>query len=121
MYWEREMLLLNVYTKGKYHVVNIKQDVQSDTDISDLSSIIRWLLDRSTRLIAIHFTQGSFLDTHAVSHFIDCMEMVLGEGGKLAVIGPNNYIRNFIAAIDFDRTIHIFDDEEELTIEQAVA
>ncbi len=111
---------MDVYPKGKYQVVNIRQDIRHDTDISDLNSVIRWLLEKHSRFIAVRFTPESFLYTHAVSRFIDCLQMITGEGGKLAVINPNNYIRNFITAIDFENKITVFSDEDELTIEPAV-
>ncbi len=115
------MLLLKVYPKGKYQVVSIKEDVRLDTDISELNSIIRWLLERKTLNFAIRFTPTSFLGTRAVSHFITCLEMIVEKGGRLAVINPNKYIRNFVSAIDFDHDIKMFANEEELTFETAVA
>lgn len=115
------MLQLNVYEKGKYQVVRINQDVGRETDITELNSVVGWLLDRGKRSIAVHFTPESFLSTSAVSLFAECMDMVFQAKGKLAIINPGRSLSEFMAGVSFDHTTSIYASENELVSEEVAA
>ena len=108
------MLPFSIYRKGRYRLIKIDEDVAENTELSDLTVIVKGMLDQGKRTIAVRFTPRSFFGTKAVHDFVDCLEMVTEKQGKLAVVSPNKYIHNFLDAIDFDHVVEVCDDEEEL-------
>lgn len=115
------MLQLNVHGKGKYQVVRINQDIERETDISELNAVVNWLLERGKRYIAIHFKPKSLFETHSVSLFAECMEMVFKARGKLAIINPDRHLSDYIEAVDFDHSTKIYASENELVPEEIPA
>ena len=108
------MLPFSIYRKGRYRLIKIDEDVEENTELSELTVIVKGMLDQGKRTIAVRFTPRSFFGTKAVHDFVDCLEMVTEKQGKLAVVSPNKYIHNFLDAIDFDHVVEVFNDEEDL-------
>lgn len=115
------MLRLDLYKRGKHQIIKVGEDIKTHTDISELNSVIKWLLYRGKNAIAIQFTPDSFLGAKAVSLFVDCLEMIVEERGQLTIINPNTYMHDFLEAIDFDHVIRMCNTEDELVYESAVA
>ncbi len=115
------MLQLNVHGKGKYQVVRINQTIDRETDVSELNSVINWLLERGKRSIAIHFTPKSLFGPNSISLFTECMERVFQARGKLAVINPGGYLSDYINTVDFDHSTEIYASEKELVPERVPA
>ena len=111
------MLPFSVYEKGRYRVIKIDEDVEEDTGLSELNVIIKGMLDQGKRTLAIRFTPRSYFGTKAVHDFVDCLEMITENSGRLAVVSRNRYIHNFVDAIDFDHVVKVCDNEEELVYE----
>ena len=108
------MLPFSIYRKGRYRLIKIDEDVAENTELSELTFIVKGMLDQGKRTIAVRFTPRSFFGTKAVHDFVDCLEMVTEKQGKLAVVNPNKYIHNFLDAIDFDHVVDVCDNEEDL-------
>ena len=111
------MLPFSIYRRGKYRVIKIDEDVEESTELSELNTIIKGMLDQGKRTLAIRFTPRSYFGTKAVHDFVDCLEMITEKQGSLAVIKPNKYIHDFLSAIDFDHVVRVCDSEEELVSE----
>ena len=108
------MLPFSIYRRGKYRVIKIDEDVEENTELSELNIIVKSMLDQGKRTIAVRFTPQSFFGTKAVHDFVDCLEMITEKQGRLAVVNPNRYIHNFLDAIDFDHVVRVCNSEEDL-------
>ena len=99
------MLPFSIYRKGRYRVIKIDEDVEEDTELSELNVIVKGMLDQGKRTLAIRFTPRSYFGAKAVHDFVDCLEMITENRGRLAVICQNRYIHDFVGAIDFDHVV----------------
>lgn len=108
------MMPLSIYRRGKYRLIKIDEDVAENTELSELTVIVKSMLDQGKRTIAVRFTPRSFFGTKAVHDFVDCLQMITEKQGRLAVVSPNRYIHNFLDAIDFDHVVDVCNNEEDL-------
>jgi anti-anti-sigma factor len=105
---------IDIYTKGKYRVLRLKEDVGLNTDLKELKSCIEGQLSQGKTCIALAFTQQSYLYTKSIAVLISCSEIIKDAGGHLAVIEANRDILDILSVIDFDKMISLYKTEEEL-------
>ncbi len=104
----------DIYQKGTYHVIKIKEILNLTSEIDALEGIVRDLVEKEKYSIAIHFTDDSYLCSRSGATLIRCWELLKEHEGTLALLNVNQDIRDFLAIIDLDSLIRIFNSEEEL-------
>jgi hypothetical protein len=105
---------IDIYKKGKYQVLRLKEDVGLNTDLVELKSVIEQQLAQGITYIAIAFTQQSYLYTKSIAVLISCSEIIKDASGHLAIIEANKDILDILSVIDFDKMISMFATEAEL-------
>jgi anti-anti-sigma regulatory factor len=105
---------IDIYKKGKYQVLRLKEDVGLNTDLGELKSAIEYQLSHCATSIALAFTQQSYLYTKSIAVLISCSEIIKDAGGHLAIIEANRDIMDILSVIDFDKMISMYSTEAEL-------
>lgn len=107
-------MLNKTYSKGNYQVIKINEALHLTSDISELENIVNEFLGENITNIAIHFFDGSYLSSRSGAILICCWELIKKHNGILALVNVNKDIRDFLAIIDLDSLIKIYDSEDEL-------
>jgi anti-anti-sigma regulatory factor len=105
---------MEIYKKGTYTVLRIKEDVGLHTDLGVLKSVIEKQVAKGEQNIAVAFTQQSYLYTKSIAVLISCSEIIKDANGHLAILEANNDILDIMAVIDFDKMIILYKSEEDL-------
>ncbi len=105
---------IEIYKKGNYQVLRLKEDVGLSTDLEELRTVIEHQIAQGNSRIAIVFTQQSYLYTRSIAVLISCSEIIKDAGGHLAIIEPNSDITDILSVIDFDKMIGMYASEADL-------
>jgi anti-anti-sigma factor len=105
---------IDIYKKGKYQILRVKEDVGLNTELSELKSVIEKQLAGGNLFIALAFTQQSYLYTKSIAVLISCSELIKDAGGHLAIIEANRDILDILSVIDFDKMISLHASEADL-------
>jgi hypothetical protein len=100
--------------KGRCVIVRILEDVNLNTDLNSLLTVVERSIVAGNKHIAFSFGEGSFLYTRHIATLVKCFEKLRDSGGTLAVIHPNRDIIDILALIDPEQMIIKADSEEEL-------
>ncbi len=105
---------IEIYRKGIFQVLRLKEDIGLNTDMYDLKAVIEAQISQNICHIAIAFTQDSYLYTKSIAVLISCSELIKDVGGSLAIIEANRDIIDILSVIDFDKLIKMYKNEEDL-------
>jgi anti-anti-sigma factor len=105
---------IDIYKKGNYQLLRLKEDVGLNTDLSELKAVIEQQLSQGVSNIAVAFTQQSYLYTKSIAVLISCSEIIKDAGGHLAIIEANKDILDILSVIDFDKVIKMYESEADL-------
>jgi len=105
---------IEVYEKGKYQLLRLKDDVGLNTDLGELKIAIEAQLSKGVSNIAIAFTQKSYLYTKSIAVLISCSELIKDAGGHLAILEANRDILDILSVIDFDKMIVLYNSEADM-------
>ena len=109
-------MVYEIYKRGSYQVIAINEVLCLTSDLTELEDIVNDFLGKGLLNIAIRFTDGSYLHSATGSILLHCWENIKDKKGNLALINVNKDIRDFLAIIDFDSLIGIYDTDEELAL-----
>jgi hypothetical protein len=107
-------MIIDVYKKGNYQVLRIKDDVGLNTDLGELKSAIETQLSQGVSNIALAFTPQSYLYTKSIAVLISCSELIKDAGGHLAILEANRDILDILSVIDFDKMIVLYNSEADM-------
>jgi hypothetical protein len=100
--------------KGPYELIRILDDLNLNSDLSRLQSIVERNIAQGRSRIALSFTQNSFLYTHHIAVLIKCLELIKDAAGEMAVVQPNADILDVLSLIDPDGLIKRLASDEDL-------
>lgn len=103
-----------VYTKGRFHVIMVDEELHLSSDIVWLREHVEAVISKGQRDFAIGFTPGSYLCSRSGAALVACWEMTKDCGGEFVIISPNRDIVDFLAIIDMAGRIKIVKSEDEL-------
>ena len=107
-------MLYEFYIKGNYQVIRINDVLGLGSDITELDNIVHDFLKKNIDNIAIHFEDGSYLYSGSAATIVRCWDYIKGKNGCLALINVNEDILDFLAIMDLDSVIAIYNSDEEL-------
>jgi hypothetical protein len=109
-----EPVVVEVVQKGRYQLLRISEDVRLNSDISPVYGIVEQLVADGKLHIAFSFTPQSFLYTRHIAVLIKCLELVRDGHGSIAIVRPNEDIREVLSLIDQESMILQVESEETL-------
>lgn len=107
-------MLYETYQKGNYQVITLEEALHMSSDISELESVITEFLKKDIVNIAVHLQEDSYFNSRSGAVFVRCWETIKEHNGVLALVNINRSIRDFLAIIDLESEIPIYNSEDEL-------
>jgi anti-anti-sigma factor len=102
------------YEKNGHMVLKVTEDLGIRSDLSGLRDAVTHYLEKGERNIAVCFTPNSFLSSRAVAVCAQCVGLVHERGGRLAIIRPNEQIRDLLDITDLRSHVAVVESETEL-------
>jgi anti-anti-sigma regulatory factor len=90
--WERDngaTMLINTYTKGKFGVINVLEDLTLHANPSSLKTIVDDFASKGVLHVAFAFTPNTFPSSRLMAVLVNSREALKKQGGTLAIIAPN--------------------------------
>ncbi|MBD3344721.1 MAG: hypothetical protein GF401_06630 [Chitinivibrionales bacterium] len=104
-----------------YQLVRIEEDLNSETDMESLESIIIDSINEGRTKVALSFTPSSFLYGKPLRYLIRFSKEIEKSGGHLAIIEPSKNLRDMLETLDFALLTKVYSTEQELGAAKDVA
>lgn len=98
---------------NEFHVIDVAGKINRLKDSVALKSFITTLLDKNITCIALNLSEVTYLDSGALNVLIYCYNRLSKHGGKLAIIQPNEYVRDVLEVVGLDKLVRIYSTEED--------
>ena len=107
-------MVTEVYCKGTYHIIKIKEILHLKSNIEPLLDIVEDLLKQNKLNIAFCFCPNSYLYSKTGAIIVQCWEKIKDKNGTLALINTNRDIQDFLKVIDIHCLIKLVQSEDDL-------
>jgi anti-sigma B factor antagonist len=99
--------------KGKFVVVDIVGKIDRLKDSIVLKSFINTLIEKERTAIALNLSQVTYLDSGALNVLIYANEALAKKGGHLALIEPNEYVKDVLEVVGLSKVVKIYSSQED--------
>lgn len=99
--------------KKNYHILDIIGKIDRLNDSVKLKTTINSLLDKNIHYIALNLGQVSYLDSGALNVLIYSYNYLTKRSGTLAIISPNEYVRDVMEVVGLNKIVKIYSTEED--------
>jgi len=82
-------MLINTYTKGKFGVIKVLEDLTLHANPSTLKRLVEDFVAKGILNVAFSFTPATFPSSRLMAVLVTSRELLKREGGSLAIIAPN--------------------------------
>jgi anti-anti-sigma factor len=96
-----------------YHIIDIAGKIDRLKDSIVLKSYVNTLLERSLFFVAMNLAKVTYLDSGALNVLIYCHNTLRKKNGSLALIEPNEYVRDVLEVVGLNKLVKIYSTEEE--------
>jgi hypothetical protein len=100
--------------RAGYRILRVKEDLTSDSDLTDLKTAVKLQIDDSVRNIAISFTEKSYFYSRTIAVLVQFLGLIKELEGNLAIIHPDAGKSKMLTLIGLGKLIQTFTDENEL-------
>jgi hypothetical protein len=107
-------MIIEVTHREPYVIFRVKEVLDSNSNFSELQTLIKEYLKKGNRNFAIGFSKNSFFYSKTIATMISCIELIKDQNGVISIIEANQDVLEFISAIDNEGFISIFQTEDEL-------
>jgi anti-anti-sigma factor len=97
----------------QYHIIDIAGKIDRLKDSIVLKSYVNTLLERNLFFVAMNLAKVTYLDSGALNVLIYCHNTLRKKGGSLALIEPNEYVRDVLEVVGLNKLVKIFSTEQE--------
>ncbi len=101
------------------HVIDVVGKINRLKDSIVLKSFINTLLEKNVTDLALNLAKVTYLDSGALNVLIYCHNTLSKKSGTLAIIEPNEYVRDVLEVVGLDKLVKIYPTEEEFTHDKA--
>jgi anti-anti-sigma regulatory factor len=106
---------LDIHTCGLFQIVQIEDELEIITDLSELKFLIDGYITQGKHRIAVSFTDTSYIYSGAIAILLDCHKKLSQyDDGILCVLEPNKDIKTIFALLHIDKILRIYDSENDL-------
>ena len=99
--------------KGIFFVIDIVGKIDRLKDSIVLKSYINTLIEKGIVHIALNLSQVTYLDSGALNVLIYSHNTLMKKEGILALIEPNEYVRDVMEVVGLNRLVKIYYSQEE--------
>ncbi|MBD3320403.1 MAG: hypothetical protein GF350_04825 [Chitinivibrionales bacterium] len=104
-----------IIQRGKWKVILIKEDINSEFDYSWLKSVTGELCKKGFTKVAIRFDHKTYLFSKLISVLLGCSKVMRKNGGKVAIVAPLPHVVETLKATRLYKThISVFKKESDL-------
>jgi len=107
------MELERVEKKG-YQIIRIKNDLNFNSDLTEVKKVVEELLAKDQVLIAISLTSKSYLSSMSIGYLLSIYKIVKAKDGILAVVQPNEEDNDLLEMLSMTSVIETYRGEDEL-------
>lgn len=97
----------------KCHIIDIAGKIDRLKDSIVLKSYVNTLLEREISIVAMNLAKVTYLDSGALNVLIYCHNTLRKKSGSLALIEPNEYVRDVLEVVGLNKLVKIYSTEEE--------
>lgn len=95
------------------HIIDIAGKIDRLKDSIVLKSYVNTLLEREISVVAMNLAKVTYLDSGALNVLIYCHNTLRKKSGSLALIEPNEYVRDVLEVVGLNKLVKIYSTEEE--------
>lgn len=99
--------------KNDYLILRIKDELDLDTNVSELKKVIEDYIKENEDNFAISMSPSSNLSSMSIGVILQCYQIIKEKGGKLAIIHPNKDDFDLLETLKFTCVIETYRSEEE--------
>jgi anti-anti-sigma factor len=99
--------------KGAFFIVDIVGKIDRLKDSIILKSYVNTIMDKGTKNIAINLSEVTYLDSGALNVLIYCHNVLNKKGGELALMQPNEYVKDVLDVVGLNKLVKIYSTREE--------
>jgi anti-anti-sigma factor len=99
-----------------YQILKIQDDLSVISELSELRYLIEGYLTEDKNLIAVNFTNISYIYSGAIAVLIDCYKKIKKNGGNLCIIESNPQIISIFRTLNIDKVIPIYQSITDIPI-----
>ena len=96
-----------------FHIIDIAGKIDRLKDSIVLKSYVNTLLERNLHFVAMNLAKVTYLDSGALNVLIYCHNTLRKKSGSLALIEPNEYVRDVLEVVGLNKLVKIYSTEEE--------
>jgi anti-anti-sigma factor len=100
--------------KNGFHILHMREDVGGTTDLDAFKELIRGLLDKGMKNLAIEFTPNSYFCSLTLSVLVQFLGFVKEREGELVILRPNERIANTLQIVGLHKLIKMANAETDL-------
>jgi anti-anti-sigma factor len=101
--------------KGKFFVVDIVGKIDRLKDSIVLKSYINTLIEKGHVAVALNLSKVTYLDSGALNVLIYTNETLAKKKGLLALIEPNEYVKDVLEVVGLTKIVKIFPTQEDFS------
>ncbi|HEX2955797.1 MAG TPA: STAS domain-containing protein [Chitinispirillaceae bacterium] len=105
---------IDITQRGIYQVLQIEEELNVISDLSELRYLIRGYLNQGKKNIAVSFVNASYIYSGAIAVLIDCYKLIKKDNGDLCIIESNPELRNIFKTLHLDQFMQMYQSLEEL-------
>jgi anti-anti-sigma factor len=99
--------------RNRYDIIDVVGKIDRLKDSIVLKSYINSLLEKDSAFIALNLSEVTYLDSGALNVLIYCHNALKKNDGALAIIEPNEYVRDVLEVVGLHKLVTIYSTEEE--------
>jgi anti-anti-sigma factor len=99
--------------KGNVFIVSIVGKIDRLKDSIVLKSYINTIIEKGVVSVALNLSSVTYLDSGALNVLIYSHNILSKKGGVLALIEPNEYVRDVLEVVGLNKLVKIFSTQEE--------
>jgi anti-sigma B factor antagonist len=104
-----------------YQVVQLVGKIDRLKDSIVLKSYVNTLIEKNQVNIALNLSEVTYLDSGALNVLIYSHNTLRKKGGTLALIEPNEYVKDVLEVVGLDKLVRIYATKEEFEHDTAHA
>jgi anti-sigma B factor antagonist len=99
--------------KGNFFIIDIVGKIDRLKDSIVLKSYINTIIEKGSVNVALNLSGVTYLDSGALNVLIYSHNTLSKKGGMLALIEPNEYVRDVLEVVGLNKLVKIYSTQEE--------
>lgn len=107
---------INISQRGTYQVLQIEEELNVISDLTELRFLIKGYLNQGKKHIAVSFVNASYIYSGAIAVLIDCFKLIKEDNGDLCLVESNPDIHKILQTLHLDQFIRMHHSVDDLPV-----